>query len=858
MPKWNEDLFIEKLRGNAPQTEEMVRLILQWSNANCSFENSGTGVWWGNGDQDGNFVTIHTIDGVNYHLGETKINGAYYLPITWLKGKAPFDDRELHEEMISRFNSIPEITIDQENMGKPKIQLEALNSEESRSIFFDTLGWMLQQVKETQAVSGSDKGESIFYQTAVSLHPDSAIPLRGLMEWGKDRQVKSFIGKGNGYFYREIAANHTSISPFAIFNRDGKLTIRLRQRVLRDSPSIYASADQRSALIELLIQEGIIKNKPASLEQNVHLLPISDLSDEKLLAKFLAIMDKVIADFTQEMIITEPQMHMLMERFHSKISGFIDFAQPGDQFSQLELDYKRKALARFTNEIGLQGIRDLVAEGKGLLAVKELSNRVSANFVQFNSWRQSFGDTDAKAATVLHAFVTTAETPYDGPQHLANLVDSIVSNGLMPSWDTFSTTLWALRPSDFYPIKIRYFRSLAEELGINLPKGRVSAEGLDQLIRFGLAFWKALTPWKPVDWIDVQSFMWCVCKDSGKSALEGASEGVEVKLVEDIIMDSVNTSTETPTGNNLILYGPPGTGKTFALQGVMELFPDRHDFITFHQSYSYEEFIEGIRPVMDGVDGSEGGIAYRIEDGIFKRIVRRALDDPEHLYALFIDEINRGNISKIFGELITLVELDKRISDTGGLKVILPYSKVPFGVPRNLSIIGTMNTADRSIALVDIALRRRFAFEEMMPEYELVSEDVEGANARRILELINQRIEYLYDRDHVIGHAYLMKVATLDDLRLAFVNKIIPLLQEYFYGDWKKICLVLGCPVDEDGKQRAPAAAMVKAEMKGLGYFLDEYENKSSFMVNPAFARATGETLLPFFATVITGPGKPE
>ena len=346
---------------------------------------------------------------------------------------------------------------------------------------------------------------------------------------------------------------------------------------------------------------------------------------------------------------------------------------------------------------------------------------------------------------------------------------------------------------------------------------------------------------------------------------------------EMVVEDRINAiakpaepDTESPAGINLILYGPPGTGKTFALQGLMPLFLDRHDFITFHQSYSYEEFIEGIRPVIEDLEdleereetgeteGTEGCIAYRIEDGIFKRIVRRALLDPGNLYALFIDEINRGNISKIFGELITLVELDKRISENGGLRVTLPYSKKQFGVPRNLSIIGTMNTADRSIALVDIALRRRFLFQEMMPEYRLVSEDVEGLNARRMLELINQRIEYLYDRDHVIGHAYLMEVKSLDDLYAAFVSKVIPLLQEYFYGDWKKICLVLGCPVNEDGKQGDPATAIIKADIKGLGYFSEEYENKPSFTVNPVFSSAAGAMLLPFFAAVITGPGKPE
>lgn len=284
----------------------------------------------------------------------------------------------------------------------------------------------------------------------------------------------------------------------------------------------------------------------------------------------------------------------------------------------------------------------------------------------------------------------------------------------------------------------------------------------------------------------------------------------------------------------------------------------RFDFITFHQSYSYEEFIEGIRPVMDDLEGTENGIAYRIEDGIFKKIARRAADDPDKPYALFIDEINRGNISKIFGELITLVELDKRIGAENELTVTLPYSKTQFGVPKNLSIIGTMNTADRSIALVDIALRRRFEFKEMMPEYYQISENVEGVNVRMLLKTINQRIEYLYDRDHVIGHAYLMKVTSLEDLRLAFLNKIIPLLQEYFYGDWNKVCLVLGCPVDESGKQSNADSAIIKAENKGLGYAWQEYEDKPAFRIHENFEKPDYSDLKKFFEAVMKGPGKSE
>jgi len=423
-------------------------------------------------------------------------------------------------------------------------------------------------------------------------------------------------------------------------------------------------------------------------------------------------------------------------------------------------------------------------------------------------------------------------------------------------------------------------------------------------------YFKTFTPTDD-EW---NSIMVAIRSELDRTTQSGYKKYNNTKFEQYICEDKTPIGKEMSTLNT-ILYGPPGTGKTYStinkaleildaefykfnqdnrtvLTSEFQKYKDNGqvDFVTFHQSYGYEEFIEGIKAETT----DDGNVEYKIVDGVFKNICKKAdanslyhLDNvefnnykitvkhsqfvvynqnqqkqeisfelildlikaielgsltvneilelkgedivarsgtkhfasfiyrnnqmihgiidkyyetkttlSEKKYILIIDEINRGNISKIFGELITLIESSKRLGTDEKIQVTLPYSNEQFGIPKNVYIIGTMNTADRSIALMDTALRRRFDFVEMMPEYDLesISKNVEnsGVNLQEVLKVINSRVEYLYDRDHTIGHAYFIGIDTLKELDSVMRNKIIPLLQEYFYDDWEKIQIVLG------------------------------------------------------------------
>lgn len=260
---------------------------------------------------------------------------------------------------------------------------------------------------------------------------------------------------------------------------------------------------------------------------------------------------------------------------------------------------------------------------------------------------------------------------------------------------------------------------------------------------------------------------------------------------------------------NCILYGAPGTGKTYATPeyalavindtnvdtsektekqrlDVMEKYnkliqEERIVFTTFHQNYGYEDFIQGLRP-----DTSQSGISFVNVDGVLKKIADKAIEDQANNYVIIIDEINRANISKVFGELITLIEEDKRWGELNQTSVSLPSGEL-FAVPNNLYIIGTMNSSDKSISLIDAALRRRFDFIEQRPNENLIKDD----EVRKIFNLLNTKlVSELDSTDLLIGHSYFIG-KKIEDMDIVFNNKIIPLLYEYFYDNRKKVASIL-------------------------------------------------------------------
>jgi 5-methylcytosine-specific restriction protein B len=801
--------------------------------------------------------------------------------------------------------------------------------------------------------------------------------------------------------------------------------------------------------------------------------------------------------------LTPARMQTLWGRFRKVIQGFTDFQNPGDYFVDNETGYKRAVLKKFQQELGAEKLSALVAQGQGTKAAKEIMRVLTANLVSFHAWNVTLGETDQATCDVVLECLKATSSPYQGPDNMSDLFDACSRHNLKPKWDALTVLLWALRPQDFFPVKISFYRKLSTELGHELPSGRPDADKLHSLIEFGRAFWKALEPQKPSDWVDVQSFIWCVCPGNYEGAdSESGSQGKGWKftkwmvpvvdalralggsgtpkavlqkiqelltlpesvltekmgsgqsrfynevawarkylvwegLVESpergiwaltakaktVILDEreaqkiaerwaerhkqeaeageadnfqppdgstgedagLHESTvkpspvvvvpprstgiaywwlnanpkiwnfeDTPVGEkqtytshnekgnkrqkyryfeeakpgdlvvgyvtspqkevvavckitkglhqtengeeiefekveqfakpiayealqanpdlanseplinnqgslfklteqeyeiirsliddtnitvtteiesydrkkamkglflaetqfdemlaalkekkNVVLQGAPGVGKTYVAKRLAYALiesndPLRIEVIQFHQSYSYEDFIQGFRPTPKG--------HFDLKYGIFHQFCRRAQREETQgrPYVFIIDEINRGNLSKIFGELMMLIEPDKR----GKAHAIpLAYSQdadEKFYIPVNLHLIGMMNTADRSLAMVDYALRRRFRFINLRPEFssEVFRAFLADAGARpELVKKIVARMNALNEiiaadtknlgPGYQIGHSYFCPRNEIkpdeDWYRRVIESEIVPLIQEYWFDNEQKV-----------------------------------------------------------------------
>ncbi len=350
-----------------------------------------------------------------------------------------------------------------------------------------------------------------------------------------------------------------------------------------------------------------------------------------------------------------------------------------------------------------------------------------------------------------------------------------------------------------------------------------------------------------------------VYRRAKEDGFEKISTGDGNILVEQEQSD-VKFSSDFDSLKPLILYGPPGTGKTYKMQHeYIDKFAKEDCFVTtFHQSFSYEEFIEGLKPVLSSSDNvsTSSDVKYEIQKGIFYTACERAavlagyetsesesalkkcINDSNRsekmdeaiknnkIILLCIDEINRANVSAVFGDLISLIEPSKRIGAKNEMIVQLPYSKETFAVPANLMIVGTMNTADRSIQLLDSALRRRFHFKELLPDYGVIKDET----AQSILKAINARIRCLLDKDHQIGHSYFIDAQNELDIFNAIKDCVIPLLEEYFYNDTQKIRQILN---EKEESENNFYVKDEEAENASKGIPNDYDDEKVFYQLNP-------------------------
>jgi hypothetical protein len=544
------------------------------------------------------------------------------------------------------------------------------------------------------------------------------------------------------------------------------------------------------------------------------------------------------------------ELEKMRDAFKSSCTDFVDFQQTDGFYFNHERggDYKNALISKAKDILdGPDGDKPEKVGLKFLELVEGIKNGGFVNFRAFDAIKKGGAKAKHEVSLALGEMLLSTDAPAVAAANAARRIHPFVS-GFSLVRSLVSSVLALAKPSEAIAIKTRYLQKAARKLtGKPLfSSGVMTADEYQALLDLAFEIQTVLKEWdwKPQDLWDVQGFLWVVADYPPPPSPPPPPE-TDVNPVADQPMGD-------PPALNLILYGPPGTGKTWATArkaveictgiGQSDLVDDRQKvmaaykelvtagrvvFTTFHQSIGYEEFVEGLRPVTNAAGQPSAGFRLEPYKGIFRRICESAESSPGVPFVLIIDEINRANVSKVLGELITLLEPDKRLRELNALTVTLPYSRETFGVPNNLYVIGTMNTADRSIALLDTALRRRFEFEEMMPDYTRLDRLVEDIHLGNLLKAINRRVEWLFDRDHQIGHSYLIDVKTTDDLDEVMRGKIIPLLAEYFYEDWEKVRAALN-DQKKDGcfviRKKLPSPPGFQSEEERWRYEINEDE----------------------------------
>lgn len=624
--------------------------------------------------------------------------------------------------------------------------------------------------------------------------------------------------------------------------------VRLSGLVTLDPPlsrDVLFSSPYSERLVSLIDsgQGNLFFNREPSLRQGAYITPapielIRILDDAYRSIAGRTITETILGGSDTGLDIRG--LEELKSSFLNHFPEFNTFQDPGEQFLKAEDKWKRLAADRmhslFDNwirndvsslspdnvAVNIQTVLASPIEGIG---VPNLTNWRDNEYIKNNLLNTD--DKKDEVARLIHNLLQKAKSDESIESPLENLLSWLKEQKCAANISKIfpSILLFYWNPHRFIFIKPTLFDRFLTKIG-GKPIGdgvHLTSSAYNQVLQKMNLVRDALRDLGPRDMIDIQSFYYVAIENLRPGTLS-SENGTEDGTVEPNLPPL-----------NLILYGPPGTGKTYKIRhDYMPMFRKKdlstgevcnnYEFVTFHQSFSYEDFVEGIKPCV--VEGSgTNTITYEVKDGIFKQLVSRACSNPNNYYAIFIDEINRANISRVFGELITLIEEDKRLvwdpnetKWTGDMTVKLPYTHTQnpdqplFGIPNNIYIIGTMNTADRSIALIDTALRRRFAFEEVIPDSKIISlggnptitKDNYTIDLVKLLDAINDRIEILYDRDHRIGHSYFLGLKTYEDLEKVFLNNIIPLLQEYFYADWEKIQIILADVTSDDDVDNRP------------------------------------------------------